>query len=54
MYENHVSDLTPLTGLMNLQVLMMRGNDLNDLSVFRTIFPKLTRTDILLRKGGEG
>lgn len=54
MYENQVSDLTPLKGLENLRVLMMRENALSDLSVFRSIFPRLTRTDTLFRSGGEG
>ena len=54
MYENRVTDLAPLSGLMNLRVLMMRGNALNDLSIFQAIFPRLTRTDVLPEKGGEG
>ena len=50
MYDNQVSDLTPLKPLEELSVLMFRDNPVTDLSVFKSVFPRLTRTDVSFRQ----
>ena len=51
-YGNGITDLSPLVNLLELNTLMIRGNPVNGTDDLKLIYPRLTKFDIPVSKGG--
>lgn len=51
-YGNGITDLSPLVNLQNLSTLMIRNNPISGTDDLKQIYPRLTKFDIGVSKGG--
>ena len=53
-YGNGITDISALVNLQNLTTLMIRNNPLSSTDDLRKIYPRLTKFDIAVSRGGAG